>query len=179
VYKYLILFPLAIVEGPIIAVIAGFLCSNGYLNVFVVFPIIIMGDMIGDSICYILGRWGMPKFVKKIGKGLGIKPKNLEQVRIFFDSNPAKTISLSKIALGIGVAGIYLAGNARVPYNKFIRICLVTSCIQYVFYLTIGLLFGSAYNHINHYLNYYASACVILFLAIILFFFIKSMLRRL
>ena len=31
-YKYLILFPLAIVEGPIIAVIAGFLCSSGFLN---------------------------------------------------------------------------------------------------------------------------------------------------
>ena len=177
-YKYLILFPLAIVEGPIIAVIAGFLCTSGLLNPFIVYPVIVLGDIIGDSICYSLGRWGVPGFLRKIGYRIGLNPKGMDRARFLFDSNPITSISLSKIILGVGVTGIYMAGNARIPYHKFLRICLVTSMIQYIFYLGIGLLFGHAYIQISHYLNYFASICIITGLAVILFLFIKSMLKR-
>jgi membrane protein DedA with SNARE-associated domain len=178
-YKYLLLFPLAIVEGPIVAVIAGFLCTNGFLNPLLAYSVIVLGDIIGDSICYSMGRWGVPKFIKKIGFRFGLNPKSINRARIYFDSNPARTVSLSKITLGIGVAGIYLAGNARIPYRKFIRICLITSLIQYIFYIGIGLLFGEAYIQINHYLNYVASIFIIAAFASILYFFIRAKLKKL
>ncbi len=177
-YKYLILFPLAIVEGPILAVIAGFLCTSGFLNPLYVLPVIVLGDIIGDSICYSLGRWGMPKFFRKIGYRFGLGPRQIERAKKYFDANPGTTISLSKITLGIGVAGIYLAGNARVPYKKFIRISLATSVLQYLIYLSIGLFFGQAYIQISHYLDYFASISIVAALAIILFISIRSMLKR-
>ncbi len=177
-YKYLILFPLAIVEGPIIAVIAGFLCNNGFMNPFIAFPVIVAGDIIGDSGCYLLGRLGVPKFIKKIASWFGLNDEKIRRVRVLFNSNPTKIVAVSKIALGIGVAGIYLAGNSRVPFSKFLVICLVVSAIQYVFYLGLGLLFGSAYLHINQYLNNFASINIIIALAIILFLLIKYLLKK-
>jgi len=177
-YKYLILFPFAIVEGPIIAVIAGFLCTGGFLDPLFVYPIIVLGDITGDSLCYSLGRWGKPGFLNKIGKWFGLKSDKIDRARIFFDANPIKTISLSKIILGIGFAGIFLAGNAKVPYLKFLKICLVTSAIQYTVYLTLGILFGNAYVKISHYLNNVAAICILIAIALILFFSIKSMLRK-
>jgi len=178
-YKYLLLFPLAIVEGPILAIIAGFLCTNGFLNPLFVYPIIVLGDITGDSLCYILGRWGKSKLLRKISKRLGLNSEKMERVKIFFDSNPARTISLSKIILGIGVAGIFMAGNVRVPYKKFLRICLITSAIQYTIYLTIGLLFGHAYIQINHYFNRFAAISIVSGLALILFFSVKSLFKKL
>ncbi len=177
-YKYFILFPLAVVEGPIVAVIAGFLCSTGLLSPLIVYPIIVSGDITGDSICYSIGRWGKSKFLKKAGNWFGVNAEKTDRVRSIFNSNPVKTISLSKIVLGIGVAGIYLAGNARIPYRKFISICLVTSAVQYIVYLTIGILFGGAYKRINHYLNYFASISIIAGAAIILFIFIRSIRKK-
>lgn len=177
-YKYFILFPLAIVEGPILAVLAGFLSANGFLNPFIIYPIIVVGDLIGDSLCYMLGRWGKSKLFKKIGIRFGMNSEKLDRVRVFFDTNPTKTISLSKITLGIGVAGIFLAGNAKIPYFKFLRICLVTSAIQYVVYISIGLLFGHAYIQINHYLNIFASFTIVAAVALILIFSIKSKFRK-
>jgi membrane-associated protein len=178
-YKYLILYPLAIVEGPILAVVAGFLCTAGLLNAFLVYPIIVLGDITGDSLCYMFGRWGVPGFLKGFVKRFGLRPQNMERVRAYFDSNPNKTISLSKITLGIGFAGIYLAGNAKIPYPKFIRICLVTSALQYVVYLGIGLLFGSAYQQISHYLDFFAALTFVIALAIILLFIVKSIRKKL
>lgn len=178
-YKYLILFPLAIVEGPILAVIAGFLCTGGFLNFFIVYPIIVLGDIIGDSLCYMLGRWGVPEFMKRFARLFGLRHEDIYRVRAYFDSNPNKTISLSKITLGIGFAGIYLAGNARIPYFRFIRICLITSALQYVVYLGIGLLFGNAYKQISHYLNFFAAFTIVTALAIILIFVVKSIRKKL
>jgi membrane-associated protein len=177
-YRYFILFPLAIVEGPILAVIAGFLCVNGFLNLFIVYPIIVLGDIVGDSVVYTFGRWGAPGFIKKMGKGLAMNPKKINSVRAYFDSNPTKTISLSKVTLGIGVAGIYLAGNAKIPYERFIRICVVTSALQYIIYLGIGLLFGDAYKQISHYLDFFAALTITVTLAIILFYIIKSIRKK-
>ncbi len=177
-YKYLILFPLAIVEGPILAVIAGFLCTSGFLNPFYVFPVIVFGDLTGDSICYSMGRWGIPKFIRKIAWWLGLSPRRVNQARIYFNANPIRTVFLSKISLGIGVAGIYLAGNARILYGKFIKICLITSLIQYVFYLGAGIIFSNAYVQISHYINNIASIFIIAALGVILFISIRSMLNK-
>ncbi len=177
-YKYLILFPFAIVEGPVIAVIAGLLCTGGFLDPFFAYPIIVLGDITGDSLCYSLGRYGKPGLLNKIGKRFGLQPEKIDRARVFFDSNPIKTISLSKIILGIGFAGIFLAGNAKVPYWKFLRICLITSAIQYTVYLSIGILFGHAYVKISHYLNNIAAICILTVIAIIIFFSIKSMFRK-
>lgn len=161
-------------EGPIIAVIAGFLCTTRFLNPLIVFPVIVTGDIIGDSLCYMLGRFGVPEFLKKIAKRLGFKAENINRVRSYFDANPIRTISLSKITLGIGFAGIYLAGNAKIPYRKFILICLLTSALQYIVYLSIGLLFGSAYQQISHYLDFATALIIVTGLTILIFIFIKS-----
>lgn len=178
-YKYELLFPLAIVEGPILAVIAGFLCINNYLNPFIVYPIIVAGDITGDSLVYMLGRFRVPGFIKKIAKISGFKPEKIQQVRSYFDANPTRVISLSKITLGIGVAGIYLAGNAGIPYKKFIRVCFVTSALQYIFYLGLGLIFGGAYKQISHYIDFFTTFMIVIVLAFLSFYFIKSRFNKL
>ncbi len=173
-YKYLLLFPLAIVEGPVLAVIAGFLCTSKFLNPFIAYPIIVIGDLVGDSLCYLLGRFGMPGFLKGILKKLGVKPINADVARSYFNSNHTKAISLSKLTLGIGFAGIYFAGNSKIPYRKFIWVCLITSALQYVVYLGIGMLFGSAYQKISRYIDFLTALIIVTAVTIFLFISLKS-----
>jgi membrane-associated protein len=174
-YKYLILFPLSIVEGPIVIVIAGFLCSCGILNPLFVFPIIVIGDMIGDFIYYSLGRWSQRRFLEKLINRLGVQQGKLESVRIFFQGNPGKTILFSKIFLGVGILGLVMAGNAKLPFRIFLRMCLIVTLAQSAVYLSIGLLFGQAFIQINQYLNWLAATGIISFLAILVFLGIRSL----
>jgi membrane-associated protein len=177
-YKYLILFPLAIIEGPILAVIAGFLCRRGIMNIWMVLPVIVVADMISDSACFFIGRRGVPAGLKNILRRLGFNPQRVSRAKCFIESHPKSFIPMSKITLGIGALGIYLTGHSGVPYHRFILICLVTSICQYIIYLGIGFLFGTAYVRINQYLDYTASVILLLFLACILFFIIQSLIRK-
>ena len=178
IYGYIVLFPLAVVEGPILAVIAGLLCAEGLMNPIIVYPVIVSGDLVGDSFVFMLGRWGNSRPLGRWARWRGLRAEKIEHARSYFDANPVRTVALSKLILGAGVAGIFLAGNSRVPYTKFIVICLVVSAIQYVFYLGAGILFGRAYVQINHYLNYIASISIMLALGLILFFTLKSLLKE-
>jgi membrane protein DedA with SNARE-associated domain len=40
-YKYVVLFPIMVVEGPIITVLAGFLASLGSLNLLAAYSIVV------------------------------------------------------------------------------------------------------------------------------------------
>lgn len=176
-YKYYILFPLAIVEGPILSVISGFLSSTGFLNPFIAFSIIIAGDIVGDSFYYLLGRLGNVPFLQKIIKWLGLTHQRFERVKGLIDAHPYKTVSLSKIILGVGVAGLFLAGKSRFPYLRFFGICLITSFLICAGYFFLGFFFGKAYVQINDYLNYFASLAIVASLAVIVVLAIRSKLK--
>jgi membrane protein DedA with SNARE-associated domain len=122
----------------------------------------------------LLGRLGVPAALKWLVGKFGLRKEKVDRVRQYFNTSPVRTISLSKITLGIGVAGIYLAGSAKVPYPRFIKVCLATSALQYLFYLTIGVLFGSAYKQISHYLDMATAAIIMVAIAIVLVVFLRS-----
>lgn len=178
-YGYLILFPLAVVEGPIISVIAGLLCALKLLNPFLVVPLIVSGDVIGDSFYYGLGWWHGRKLTPRALRRFIPSTQKLEMVRHYFDANPVRTIFLSKVILGIGLAGLYMAGNAKISYKKFLLICLGASLCQCTVYLIIGYLFGTAYRRIGSLLNSFATLTIGAALAAAIFFFIKSKLQKL
>lgn len=177
-YGYFILFPLAVVEGPIISVISGLLCATKILNPFIVIPVIVSGDVIGDSFYYSLGRWRSRKALPKMLRNFSPSAEKMERVNQYFDAHPIKTIFLSKVILGIGLAGLYLAGNAKIPYIKFLIICLCASLFQCSVYLSLGFLFGTAYQQIGQLLNSFATFTLMAALAVAVFFAIKSMLKK-
>ena len=177
-YKYFILFPLAIVEGPLITVIAGFLCSIGLLNPFIAYFIIIVADIIGDSLFYALGRWGRSAFLERVSRWLGLTPRRLVRIKTYMGANSFKTLALSKVILGIGVAGLYLAGRSKIAYTRFFSVCALTSLVQCGAYLLIGWFFGAFYQKISQYLDYFASLAIVIGLAFFLFFVIKSKINK-
>lgn len=178
-YKYGLLFPLAIAEGPILGIIAGFLCSRGLLNPWITLAVIVSGDLIGDSLCFTLGSIGVPKFVRKLIGMLGVDPGRVKTAKRFLDKHPHAVIPLSKITLGIGVFGIYLIGRSGFSYGRFLRICAITSFFQYVFYLSVGWLFGAAYVQINRYLNDVASLSLLVLCMVLSFFALQSFIKKL
>ena len=176
-YKYLILLPIAIVEGPLVSVVAGFLVSLNIFNFFLVYIIIIIGDIVGDTIFYSLGRWG-GKIVIKYGHKIGVGTDKLEIAKGYFVDNHHKTLITAKLVHGIGVSGLVAAGALRVPYDRFIKTCVYISIIQSLVLTSIGFFVGGAYVKIGQYLDYYAAlgslVVMVIVLSVIFYFLWKK-----
>ncbi|MEO5635192.1 MAG: VTT domain-containing protein [Candidatus Paceibacterota bacterium] len=168
-YKYFILLPLAIIEGPIIAVVCGFLITLKIFNPLLVYIILIIGDLVGDAFIYYIGYRG-----KGLLRFFKITDEKLEKAKLYFKDNHKKAIIMSKLIHGIGFTGLIAAGASRVPYGKYFRTCVIISLIQSVIMIMIGVLFGHAYVRIGKYLNYYAAGASVIFLVILLFVFLRK-----
>jgi len=178
-YKYLILLPIAILEGPIASIVAGFLASSGIFNIFFVYLILVLGDMVGDSFYYFLGR-SCSSFIVKHGARIGVTHEKLENAKKYFASYHHRTLIISKLAYGVGVSGLVVAGALKVSYKKFIKTCIYIAFIQSAFLLVIGFVFGNAYLQIGKYLNVYAkvvSIAVFILIGYFIFNKVKSSLK--
>ncbi len=177
-YKYLILLPLSVIEGPIITVIAGFFATMGIFNPYLVYTIAVVGDIFGDTLAYGIGRWGSVPFINHFGRYVGITPEKTEKARAYFETHHTRAVLFSKIFHGVGVAGLITAGNLKVPYKRFFWLCIRISLVQSAIFLTLGLLFGKAYIKFGRYLDYFGIATIGIGIAVLLFFIIKKYIKR-
>ncbi|MDP3935351.1 MAG: hypothetical protein Q8Q46_04010, partial [Candidatus Giovannonibacteria bacterium] len=101
-YRYLILFPLAAFEGPIVAFVVGILVAAGYFNPFIAYAILLFGDIIPDSIYYFIGRHGERKtFVARYGAKVGITEERFGVIKKLWHHHGFKTMFVSKLAYGL------------------------------------------------------------------------------
>jgi membrane protein DedA with SNARE-associated domain len=175
-HKYLFLFPVVVVEGPIITIIAGFLSSLGLLNIFIAYAVVVVGDIVGDIIYYALGYYGGQRFVKRWGRFLGITLERVERLEKHFEKHCGKTLIIGKLSHGIGGVVLVAAGIARVPLRKLVLYDFIPTLPKSLILLLIGYYSGESYVKISSYLDYTAIGTVI---AAVIFIVIYFMMRRL
>jgi membrane protein DedA with SNARE-associated domain len=161
-YTYAVLFPLTVVEGPIITILAGYLASLGYANPFLVYAIVVTGDMTGDLAWYAAGRWGRQRYTGKWSKYVGITPERLLRIKKHFESHSGKTLVLGKLTQAVGALVLVGAGAARVRPRRFIVFNLLATLPKSLALLLFGYYFGKAYGHAGSVLNYVALGTIAL-----------------
>lgn len=167
-YKYLILIPFSIIEGPFLAIICGFLVTTKILNPWIVLPALLAGDIVGDAILYFIGRKG-----KGALRFFRVKEETLEEAKKYFAANHKKALIMSKLIHGIGFTGLVAAGALHVPYKRYFITCATVSLIQSSVLLTLGILFAGIYIQIGKYLDYYAATITAVFVIILVWFLIR------
>ena len=174
-YKYILLFPAAIIEGPIVTIIAGFFSSIGYLNIFLASLVIISGDLSGDIIYYFVGRYGRKGFIEKWGRFVGVTKQKIEKMEKHFENHAGKTLILGKLAHGVGTYFLLAAGVAKVPFRKFLWFNFISTVPKTIILILIGFYFGQAYAKIGRYLDYTAIGFISLgFIFIIIYIIISK-----
>lgn len=152
-YRYFALFPLAVAEGPIITVIAGFFVSTGHLNLWLAYIVIVAGDLAGDALHYAFGRFGGRKFIDKWGRYIGINRNELETVEEQFVKRGDKLLFTGKMMQGIGGIFLIAAGIIKMPFGKFIFSNMLATLVKSFLLLLLGYYFGHALSTINTYLE--------------------------
>jgi membrane protein DedA with SNARE-associated domain len=137
------------------SLIAGFLVFRGYFNFFPAYGILILGDIIPDTIYYYIGRYGQDNFIVKFFTNkftslLG----NKNVVKKIWENHTKKTMFLIKLAYGLSVPFIVSAGFAKVSYRKFISSAIFVTLVQYGLIMLGGYYLGQSYKLGGTYLEY-------------------------
>ncbi len=168
-YGYLILFPVVVVEGPIITVIAGFFISLGIFHGAIAYAVIVVGDLTGDALHYAVGRWwDRVSWLARIGRALGYKKEHAEAIERHFTKHLGKTLILGKISHGVGGGVLVAAGIARVDFWKYMWYNFIATVPKSLLLLLIGYYFGSSYVAIDRYFGYLALGIALLLIIIYL-----------
>ncbi len=153
-YGYWILLPLMIVEGPIVTLIAAFMASMGIFNVYVVFFLSVLGDILADILFYGIGRWKGMLFVKKIGRHIGITEALVMKMEEFFVNHGGKTIVAVKSTTGLCWTTFIAAGIVKMSFWKFLGYSFLGGLAWSAFLVFVGYFFGNLYEQIAEYINY-------------------------
>jgi membrane protein DedA with SNARE-associated domain len=148
------MLPLMILEGPIVTVFSAAMSALGAFNVFAVFFLSIMGDMIGDVILYGLGyKFGM-KFVKNVGKYVGITEDLVLRMEKYFACHGGKTIFVVKSTTGLCWATFTAAGIVKMNIKKFVKFSFLGGVIWSSFLVGAGYFYGYLWREIKQYIEW-------------------------
>ena len=129
VFTYVILFAVLFAEtgfvvtpflpGDSLLFIAGALASQGHMNVIVLWIVLSLAAIAGDTCNYWLGHFFGPKvFQKKNSKILN--PEHLVKTQKFFEKYGGKTIILARFVPIVRTFAPFVAGIGSMNYRTFI-----------------------------------------------------------
>lgn len=150
-YKYLIMFPLVMLEGPITTIIAGFLSSTGQLNFWLAYFLAAVADLTSDAGYYFLGRFGREKFIEKYGHYVGITGAVIEKLENQFRKHGGKMLVFGKIADPLSSTIQATAGLTKMNFKKYAFWNVIATFPKSLLLLTIGFYFGEAVSSVNFY----------------------------
>lgn len=156
VHRYLLLFPIAVIEGPIIAIIAGFLASKQLIGFVPAYLILLAGDVCGDVIYYLIGRWGGMRFINRWGSKIGLTPARIAKVDRHFIEHGGKTLLFGKWTQTVGAPILVTAGMLRMPFGKYLGYNTAGTIPKVLLLVTLGYYFGVNYNKWAQYLDVFS-----------------------
>lgn len=172
---YLIIFILMLVEGPVITSISAFAASLGYLNIYVIILLSLLGNTIPDSLLFLVGRFARRKSVENFVGKFGLSNQRNKRIEQGLKKHAGKSLFLAKITPFMPVPGIMLAGFMKVPFKKFLFIDFLCNLILTTIFTTIGFYFGMAINSIFKYFKAGEYALLIIIpLGLIVYFLSKK-----
>lgn len=151
--KYIFLFVLYLIEGPVAGFISALIAATGRLNILIIFLLLVTGEIGADIIYYYIGRKSSEtRFNKMISKYE--RDGVLKVIKNTFNRSPVKALLFVKSVMFISVPSLLLIGRYQsMKFKKFavwtIIICLVKDIT--ILFLGYGLgisleAFLSGYN---------------------------------
>ncbi len=174
-YKYLLLLPVAIIEGPILSMICGFFIRTGELALAPTFIALAVGDLLGDALWYWIGRHYGHSFIRRFGRFFSITEESVATVHRIFDTYHTGILLFSKVTMGLGFPGatLFTAGMTRVPFNKFMILNALGQIVWTAALLAIGYYLGNVYERFDNALGIVSTGAIIAIVMLLLFGFAR------
>ena len=130
---------------------AGFLASQGFLNIWILAPLAFIAAILGDNFGYAFGRRVGPAIFTR-ERSLFFHKEYLERARIFYEAHGGKAIVLARFLPVIRTFAPILAGVGRMRYPTFLFYNVIGAALWAIGLTFLGFYLGNAIPNIDRYL---------------------------
>ncbi len=170
-YKYLALFIVAVLEGPMVAVFAGFLVITKEFSLLPTYIILVLGNVLPDLTYYLIGYFGhRNSHIKKLIHHFAFIHEHYQLVTKLWNTHFRKTVFFSKLAYGLSTPFLISAGLVRIPLFKFISHTIVIDLVVIAILVALGSFLGQAYTVVSGYLFYFGLLMAVAFVLFLIGF---------
>ncbi len=153
-FRYVILFPVAFLEGPAVAVIAGFMIAIGFMSFIPVYLVLVAANISGDIVYYFIGRLTPRKKLDKVLMFFRISDKSIKKAEAVFVKNRKKAIIFGKIAHAVGSVFLITAGIVKIPLGEYLKLGTLIELPKALVFLMIGYYFGRSVGNLGKVVDY-------------------------
>jgi len=153
-FRYAILFPVAFLEGPAVAVVAGFMIAIGFMSFIPAYLILISANILGDIVYYFIGRLTPRKKLDKALMFFRINDKSIKRAEELFVKNRKKAIIFGKIAHAVGSVFLITAGIVKIPLNEYLKLGTLIELPKALIFLMIGYYLGHSVSNLGKVVDY-------------------------
>lgn len=130
---------------------AGFLASQGFLDIKLLILVTFVAAVLGDNFGYAFGRKVGPKIFRK-KDSLLFHQDNLEKAKVFYEKHGAKTIMLARFMPIIRTFAPILAGVGNMRWPVFAFYNVIGGLLWTLGLSLLGYFLGSTIPNIDRYL---------------------------
>lgn len=147
-----LLAPFAILEGPIATVIASYLARMGYMNVFAVYVVCVLCDLLGDAMYYGIGRMGPAFLPERWLARMGLNEARQLALTDHFATKGGRTLLFGKWTHSTGLPIMLASGMARMNFAAYMWYNLIGTVPKTAVFVALGYFIGHAYASIDTYI---------------------------
>ncbi|MDE3133761.1 MAG: DedA family protein [Acidobacteriota bacterium] len=120
----------------------------------------VLGDVIGASICYVIGYFGLHEVLARPGSPVHIDERRIDTAHRWFERYGAPVVAVSRLIPVFRSAPPYAAGIARMPYWRFVSMATLGSIVWITGWTLVGKAVGHQWQQWKHHLDYVDYAVV-------------------
>ncbi len=120
---------------------AGAFAALGSLNPFLVFTILSVAAILGDSVNYAIGHFFGEQLIAN--PKIPINKSHIDQTNLFFKKHGGKTIIMARFVPIVRTFAPFVAGVGKMSYSNFITYNIVGGVIWVGLFTAVGYFFGN------------------------------------
>lgn len=131
------------VPGETVLIAAAVYAGAGQLNIWAVIAVAVVAAVVGDSIGYVIGRFGGRRLVLRYGKYVFITPDRLDKAERFFQRHGGKIVTIARFIEGLRQANGIIAGITQMRWIRFFAFNLLGAVLWVCTWAGLGYLAGT------------------------------------